>query len=114
MRFLTGKDYPELCDTCRHMVDTVVDLVVEGPDTNDEEAPISSVYDHHLFCGGDHCAMKEQPRLEARHQEWTETEAHLDHSTEIPVPEPRVVHFRVILRDVPSCVTLTQAKRCDR
>ncbi len=70
MRFLTGKDYPELCEACRHMVDMVVDLVIEGPDTDDEEAPINFVYDHHLFCGGDHCAVKEQARVEARQQEW--------------------------------------------
>ncbi len=39
-------------------------------DTDDEEAPINFIYDHHLFCGGDHCAVKEQVRLEARQQEW--------------------------------------------
>lgn len=56
--FLTGRDYLELCGSCRSMIDSVVELVQEGPDTNDDEAPCNYVYDNKLFCGGHYCANK--------------------------------------------------------
>ena len=55
MKYLTGKDYPWLCKSCRAVVDTAVLLVTEGPDTDDDEAPINFVYDHGLYCGKYEC-----------------------------------------------------------
>lgn len=55
MEYLTGKDYPWLCSKCRATVDGVVELVEMGPDTDDNEAPLMYVGDHHLFCGGREC-----------------------------------------------------------
>ena len=53
--FLTGKDYPWLCEQCKAMVDQCVDLVRMGTDTDDDEAPIMFAYDHKLMCGGHEC-----------------------------------------------------------
>lgn len=52
---LTGKDYPHLCTECRAAIDSVVDLVREGPDTDDDEAACMFVYDHRMYCGGHEC-----------------------------------------------------------
>ena len=58
MEFLTGKDYPYLCDTCRAAIDSVADAYIDGlmEDTDDEEAPCMYVYDHGMYCGGHECA----------------------------------------------------------
>jgi hypothetical protein len=53
--FLTGKDYPWICEQCKTMVDQCVDLVRMGTDTDDDEAPIMFAYDHKLMCGGHEC-----------------------------------------------------------
>ena len=58
-RFLVGKDYPELCETCRSAIDSVVEQVMEGPDTEDQESPLLFAGDHRLMCGGDHCRVRE-------------------------------------------------------
>ena len=60
MKFLTGKDYPELCPICRAAIDRLADLYVDGlmPDTDNPEAPCDAVYDERLFCGGGECVNK--------------------------------------------------------
>ena len=55
MKFYTGKDYPHLCDGCKATIDQCVDLVQEGEDTDDNEAPLMFAYDHKLMCGGHQC-----------------------------------------------------------
>jgi len=55
MEYLTGKDYPWLCSRCRAAIDGVVELVEMGPDSDDNEAPLMSVGDLNLFCGGREC-----------------------------------------------------------
>jgi len=57
MGYLTGKDYPWLCEECRATVDSVVELVEEYSDeySSDDEAPCNFVYDHAMFCGGREC-----------------------------------------------------------
>lgn len=53
MQFLTGKDYPHLCEGCRATITEVAQALAEtGPDTDDNEAPIMYVGDHAMFCGG--------------------------------------------------------------
>lgn len=58
MKYLTGKNYHWLCERCRATVDSVVSLVIEGPDTDDDEAPINFVYDNGLYCGGYTCVNR--------------------------------------------------------
>ena len=61
MKFLTGKDYPDLCKKCRTIIDHISDFIIpEGPDTDDVEAPCNYVYDHNLFCGGFECLNEEE------------------------------------------------------
>jgi hypothetical protein len=64
MEFLTGKDYPWLCEECRGQVDRVAALFAEGamPDTDNPEAPCDYVYDNRLFCGdnGAYCRGDEE------------------------------------------------------
>jgi hypothetical protein len=59
MEFLTGKDYPHLCQGCRSMVDLCVEAVREGPDADEEEAPLMLARDNGLLCdpemGGTRC-----------------------------------------------------------
>jgi hypothetical protein len=55
MEFYTGKDYPHLCDKCKATIDQCVDLVQEGEDTDDNEAPLMFAGDHRLMCGGHAC-----------------------------------------------------------
>ncbi len=57
--FLTGKDYPYLCDTCRATIDQIA-LLFNGDqaDTDDPEAPAMMVYDQRLYCGGHECVNK--------------------------------------------------------
>ena len=50
MQFLVGKDYPELCATCRGAIDSAAMLLEEGPDTDDEEAPCMLAYDMGWLC----------------------------------------------------------------
>lgn len=59
-KFLTGKDYPHLCEFCRAAIDDMAYyLKYYGPDTDDVEAPIMLVYDHQLYCGGHVCKQSE-------------------------------------------------------
>ncbi len=60
IKFLTGKDYPNHCATCRATIDSVVPIVAEGPDTDDPEAPHMFVYDHKMFCGGRECLVTDR------------------------------------------------------
>ena len=60
MDYLTGKDYPWLCGTCQSTVDRCAEIVAEGPDTDDEEAPCDMAYDHRLFCGGHRCENRQE------------------------------------------------------
>ena len=60
MDFLKGKDYPHLCQECQNTIDSVMPLIDEGPDTDDNEAPIMLVYDQRMFCGGHKCVNKEE------------------------------------------------------
>ena len=53
--FLIGRDYPHLCSACQVAIDSCIDLVVFGSDTDDVEAPCNLAYDHKMFCGGSHC-----------------------------------------------------------
>ena len=55
MDFLTGKDYPHLCDVCKSAIDSCLDLILFGSDTDDVEAPIMYAGDHNLMCGGSSC-----------------------------------------------------------
>lgn len=45
MNYFIGKDYPWLCPECQGAVDTCLELVLEGPDTDDEEAPCTLAHD---------------------------------------------------------------------
>jgi hypothetical protein len=60
IQFLTGKDYPDLCPACQSAIDQSVELVREGEDTNDQEAPLNFAGDHNMLCGGRTCKVKEQ------------------------------------------------------
>jgi hypothetical protein len=69
MEFLTGKDYPWLCEGCRSAVDQCAEEmavrvswsdgdVVSGRlliDLADQEAPMMLVGDRGMFCGGHEC-----------------------------------------------------------
>ena len=55
MRFLVGKDYGHLCSRCQSAIDLCIEIVLEGPDTDDEEAPFMFAADHMLLCGGSTC-----------------------------------------------------------
>lgn len=59
MKYLTGKDYPDLCDRCQAAVNGAALIVAIGADTDDEEAPLNFVYDNGLYCGGYSCTNKE-------------------------------------------------------
>lgn len=50
MEFFTGKDYPHICVDCRSVVDLCAVAVAEGPDTDDEEAPLMLAGDKGLLC----------------------------------------------------------------
>lgn len=54
--FLTGEDYPHVCQTCRDAVDRAADFLKNfGPDTDDSEAPMVYASDHGWLCGGREC-----------------------------------------------------------
>lgn len=57
MEYLTGKDYPHLCERCRAAIDDIAAMFNEGEmaDDDDEEAPCMYVYDHRMYCGGGQC-----------------------------------------------------------
>ncbi len=62
MKFLTGKDYPWVCLVCQAAIDSAAMLFTgDQEDTDDEEAPAMFVYDHHWYCGGDHCKQSDEP-----------------------------------------------------
>mgnify|MGYP001560330324 CR=1 FL=1 len=67
MKFLTGKDYPWLCESCQAQVDLAATVLEEGEDTNDEEAPCNWAYDNALFCSqtGKDCLKSRQEELTA-------------------------------------------------
>jgi hypothetical protein len=55
MEFLTGKDYPHLCEICQSQIDSIASIMEDLEDTDDEEFPCNFVYDNNLFCGGQEC-----------------------------------------------------------
>jgi len=55
MRFLTGSDYDHLCHKCQSAIDLCIEIVLEGPDTDNIEAPFDFAADHELLCGGSAC-----------------------------------------------------------
>ena len=70
MKFLTGKDYPWMCERCQSAIDECAEEVAErvalGAEdmvsgrvlidlTDDNEAPSTLAYDRRLFCGGGEC-----------------------------------------------------------
>jgi len=61
-KFLRGKDYPNLCDRCKQIINSVADMYEEGlmEDTDDIEAPIMYVYDHKMYCGEHECENKSE------------------------------------------------------
>ena len=61
MKFLTGKDYDHLCKNCQNAIDLCLELVTEGPDTDNIEAPFDFAADHRLLCGGRTCAGGFEP-----------------------------------------------------
>jgi len=60
IQFLTGKDYPHVCNACKMAIDQCVELVREGEDTDDIEAPLNFAADHNMLCGGRHCLKRQQ------------------------------------------------------
>ncbi len=66
---LTGKDYDYLCSRCRTAVDDMVELILEGPDSDDPEAPLMAAGDLELFCNGRSCLDTDFVRYGAR-QVW--------------------------------------------
>lgn len=62
MEFLTGKDYPHLCQTCRDTITAIAICLDEGEDTDNEEAPCDFVYDHAMLCGGRECINRPTPQ----------------------------------------------------
>lgn len=55
---LTGKDYSHLCQECQNTIDSVIELVKDGEDTDNPEAACDFVYDNRMFCGGHECINK--------------------------------------------------------
>tara|TARA_A100001201_G_scaffold31034_1_gene33560 strand:+ start:316 stop:564 length:249 start_codon:yes stop_codon:yes gene_type:complete len=49
MKYLTGKDYPHLCDNCQKAIDSAHDLIVDGfvseQYVDDDEGPCMLAYD---------------------------------------------------------------------
>lgn len=57
VKFLTGKDYPNLCSSCQKVITDAAQLLTETePETENTEAPIMYAYHNRLFCGG-HCCL---------------------------------------------------------
>ncbi len=54
MKYLTGKDYPHLCKSCRNSIDDAHMLIVDGladeSYTIDNEGPTMMAYDKRWFC----------------------------------------------------------------
>ena len=57
MKYLTGDDYPALCDKCRATITVIAGICEELPSeyADDEEGPCNFAYDHGLLCGGYFC-----------------------------------------------------------
>jgi len=55
MKFLAGKEYSHLCEGCQAVIDTCSEVVLEGPDTDNIEAPFDFAADNLLLCGGSTC-----------------------------------------------------------
>lgn len=55
MNFLTGKDYDHLCSKCQMAIDLCLELVLEGHDTDNIEAPFDFAADNFLLCSGSTC-----------------------------------------------------------
>ena len=55
MKYLTGKDYPHLCDNCQKAIDNAHDLIVDGfaseQYVDDDEGPCMLAYDRKWFNG---------------------------------------------------------------
>ena len=60
MEYLTGDDYPDLCDKCRAAISVIAGICEELPDeyAGDEEGPCNYAYDNGLLCGGNDCAER--------------------------------------------------------
>lgn len=60
VRFLTGDDYPHLCQDCRATISAIAASIFDGDqaDTDDNEAPAMYVYDNKMYCGGHECVNK--------------------------------------------------------
>ena len=56
MRYLTGKDYEGICNTCKRAIDDAHTLIIEGLVSeeyiDDNEGPYMLAYDKRWFCEG--------------------------------------------------------------
>jgi len=60
VQFLTGKDYPHLCQYCQEAIDDMAYIIkYHGEDTDDTEAPVTRAYDYDMLCGGNVCLESE-------------------------------------------------------
>ena len=57
IEYLTGKDYPWLCDSCRATITSLASEMDNMDDlyTSDEEGPCNIAYDNGMFCEGHRC-----------------------------------------------------------
>lgn len=57
MEFLTGKDYPWVCEYCQATITQMAQMFAEGEmeDTDDPEAACMFMYDNWMYCGGQTC-----------------------------------------------------------
>jgi|GEM_PF-4816398 len=80
---LTGKDYPELCPACRLAIDQCAELVPEGPDTDDDEAPCNMAYDMGLLCASNGPSCREEREMGKPKVTWNYTDrSTCEHSSE--------------------------------
>lgn len=85
MKFIT--DYPNLCQSCQATILAVAELLEEGPDTDDPEAPAMWMYDHALYCGGRQCRLTEE-RLAGNPPVWNVYLCSLDNPTDEKLEGP--------------------------
>ena len=56
MKYLTGKDYEGICDTCKKAIDDAYTLIIDGfvseEYIDDNEGPSMLAYDKKWFCKG--------------------------------------------------------------
>ena len=59
MNYLTGKDYPHLCDNCQKAIDDAYDLIVDGyvseEYVDDDEGPCMLAYDKRWLSDDSSC-----------------------------------------------------------